>query len=291
MYKRRWILYLLLLTLLGLGGCFGLRPYIESRMFMPPPATYTWQTPNVLNIGTEASPIAALWLPVTNAPHVILYCPGNAEDLFTSSFYFDELNTAGVSVLCIAYPGYGLSVGDATEQGCYDAADAAYRYLTETQKFTPSQISVLGYSIGTGPACYLAEKYPVGHLILEAAYKSAPRIVTGVRLLPIDPFPNITRMPNITCPKLFIHGTEDPVVPFSHGQALYEIATEPKKSVWVDGADHFTFIKKLTLPRYRQTILEFINMPQNQFEIRTGSRKNQFEIRTGLTNETKHATL
>lgn len=72
----------------------------------------------------------------------------------------------------------------------------------------------------------------------EAAYLSAPRIVTKVRILPIDPFPNLTRIKDVKCPIVFLHGTEDSIVPYAHGKALHDLAPEPKRFISIEGADH-----------------------------------------------------
>ena len=42
----------------------------------------------------------------------------------------------------------------------------------------------------------------------------------------------------ISCPKLFIHGVDDEVIPHSASEEFFELATEPKEFVSVDGADH-----------------------------------------------------
>jgi fermentation-respiration switch protein FrsA (DUF1100 family) len=62
------------------------------------------------------------------------------------------------------------------------------------------------------------------HLLLFAPFKSAVRVVTQVRILPFDPFPNIARIPRTRCPVLVFHGTEDKVIPFSHGLAVAKAA-------------------------------------------------------------------
>jgi len=43
----------------------------------------------------------------------------------------------------------------------------------------------------------------------------------------------------IRIPKLIVHGTEDDIVPFQHGERLFEIAKPPKSFVRVVGGDHF----------------------------------------------------
>ena len=62
------------------------------------------------------------------------------------------------------------------------------------------------------------------HLLLFAPFKSAVRVVTQVRILPFDPFPNIARIPRTRCPVLVFHGTADKVIPFSHGRAVAKAA-------------------------------------------------------------------
>lgn len=37
---------------------------------------------------------------------------------------------------------------------------------------------------------------------------------------------------------LVIHGTEDEVIPVSHGRRLYETARRPKQALWIEGAHH-----------------------------------------------------
>ena len=69
---------------------------------------------------------------------------------------------------------------------------------------------------------------------MEAAYLSAPRVVTRVRLLPIDPFPNYERIKDVKCPIVMLHGTADSIIPYSHGRKLFDLAPKPKWFIPVD---------------------------------------------------------
>lgn len=55
-----------------------------------------------------------------------------------------------------------------------------------------------------------------------------------------DKFPNINYAPDIRCPVFIIHGTQDEVVPFWHGQDLFLALPQPwrAKPFWVAGAGH-----------------------------------------------------
>ena len=51
-------------------------------------------------------------------------------------------------------------------------------------------------------------------------------------------FFSIDKVPKITSPVLVIHGTEDEVIDFSHGLAIYERCPRKVEPLWVEGAGH-----------------------------------------------------
>ena len=78
--------------------------------------------------------------------------------------------------------------------------------------------------------------------------------MTKVRVLPIDPFPNLKRIGKIKCPLTIIHGTDDSIIPFSQGKELFGLAPGPKQFVAVEGADHNDLIAVLGLGEYRKLL-------------------------------------
>ncbi len=117
--------------------------------------------------------------------------------------------------------------------------------------------STEGYvDIGTN-GVKIAATRPVGGLVLEAPFLSAPRVVTRIRILPIDPFPNLKSIKKVKCPILMFHGTDDRVVPYTQGKALFARASEPKQFVSVEGGDHNDFPTVMGLGAYLQTIRDF----------------------------------
>ena len=54
----------------------------------------------------------------------------------------------------------------------------------------PERIILYGRSIGSGPACWLAENYPVAGVILQSAFMSICRVVVDMKM-PFDKLKNI----------------------------------------------------------------------------------------------------
>ena len=231
---------------------------VDRLMFHPVKGGYGEDLRGYVDIGTNSIKIAAVVRGPQQGNAAIIYCHGNAEDITSSSDLFDMFALDGYTVAAVDYPGYGLSDGKPDEEGCYRNVHRLYDWLVETRGFAPENIAVIGFSIGTGPAVELAASKKVGALILEAAYLSAPRIMTRRRVLVIDPFPNIERIDKIHCPLLAIHGTADSIIPFSHGKRLFDLAKEPKLFVPVEGAGHNDFIDVMGLDAYLSTVTGFL---------------------------------
>ena len=232
---------------------------VNSLMFHPEACKggYGESTEGYVDIGTNGVKIAAIVLGPEHSKKAILRCHGNAEDAANSLFALRYLARRGFTVACVDYPGYGLSDGTPDEEGCYRNVHHLYDWLIETRGFKPEDIIVDGFSIGTGSATEPAATKPVGRLVLEAPFLSASRVVTRIRILPIDPFPNLKMIKDVKCPVLIIHGTKDSVIPHGHGKELFELANEPKRFIPVDGADHNDLVFVMGAERYLKTIEEF----------------------------------
>ena len=231
---------------------------INSLMFHPVKGKYNATTRGYVDIGTNGVKIAAIVLGPERGKKAIIRCHGNAEDALSTLDMLELLAEGGYTVASVDYPGYGLSDGSPDEEGCYRNVHRLYDWLIEKRGFKPEDIIVDGFSIGTGPATELAATCPCGGLILEAPFLSAPRVVTRVRILPVDPFPNLKRIGDVKCRVLMIHGTSDRVIPYSQGQALFKLANEPKRFVTVDDGDHNTLVDDMGFDNYFELIKSFV---------------------------------
>ena len=227
-----------------LGACYGVLCLVagcfsNSLLFPKPRPSYAESETDLFLKTASGERIACLHLKnlETNGT-TILFSHGNGEDLGYASDYLEILHGLGFSVLAYDYPGYGQSSGKPTEKGCHDAAQAAYEHLVRKEGIPPESIVLHGRSLGSAPSCKLASEHKVGGLILETPFVSAFRVMTQIKLLPWDKFSNIDYAKKVTCPSLVIHGEMDEVVPFWHGQRIFDALSEPKTFYRIPKASH-----------------------------------------------------
>jgi fermentation-respiration switch protein FrsA (DUF1100 family) len=114
-------------------------------------------------------------------------------------------------------------------------------------------ILVIGRSIGSGPAVYLAAQHPeLAGLILESPFTSiddAARSIwflraypTGVMLRPH--FDNYARIASVRVPLFIAVGSADNLTPPWMARKIYARANEPKKILLVDGTGHNDLLEK-----------------------------------------------
>lgn len=77
---------------------------------------------------------------------------------------------AGCNLLCTDYPSYGLSEGDVSEAAMKRMAIDTFDTAVTWDFVDTSAVTAIGYSIGTGPASYLASRRDLASLVLLAPY-------------------------------------------------------------------------------------------------------------------------
>ena len=236
---------LLLLAIIGYLALVALALFSDRIIFQPHPSSYRLSDLEEARDGIRPltfvsgdTRIAAFYLPNPAARYTLLFSHGNAEDIGDNLPFFRELRRRGFAVFAYDYRGYGESGGVSSESSFYQDAQAAYEYLTVTLQVPPERIIAHGRSLGSAAAIDLAARRPVAGLIAEAPFLTAFRVLTRVRLLPWDKFDNASRIGRVRCPVLIIHGRSDGVVPWWHGERLYQLAHEPKRFLSQDGAGH-----------------------------------------------------
>jgi fermentation-respiration switch protein FrsA (DUF1100 family) len=254
---KRLVYSALLITILAYLGMFLFSYfYAEKIIFQPQPSSYR-DTNQIIKLDSGGVKISAIYLPNPDARYTILYSHGNAEDIGQLLSTLEEIKGMGFSAFSYDYRGFGTSAGTSSEENAYRDGDAAYDYLVNNLGVPANRIIALGRSLGGAVSVDLAHRRELGGLIIESSFVSAYRVLTGIPLLPFDKFKSISKIKNVRCPVLVIHGKNDEVVAFWHGEKLFREANEPKLSYWVEGAGHNN-LYEVAGNGYEQALLDFV---------------------------------
>ena len=133
----------------------------------------------------------------------------------------------GLSVLRFNFRGVGLSEGEFDHgRGELDDVRAALDWLDQNLHLP---VLLAGFSFGSfvGMRAACGDSRVQGIVGLGVPYRAEGRSYTYEFL------------ESCLTPKLFISGTEDQFGPQKFVEPMLECAAEPKRIVWIDGAEHF----------------------------------------------------
>ncbi len=183
----------------------------------------------------------------TETSQTVLFSHGNAGnigDRLETIRIFHELD---FNVAIYDYGGYGKSTGSVSEQRCYADARAVWSYLREERRIAASAIVLFGRSLGGGVTAQLATEVDAAAVVLESTFFSIPRMAQ--ELYPVFPssllvrhrFDSGSKVAHVQEPILHIHSSGDELIPYSHGQALFDASTEPKEFLELRGGHNDGF--------------------------------------------------
>jgi uncharacterized protein len=236
------------MTLLVMYLAVVLLLYAFQRNFLFHPDTRPIRPAEVGLAGFDAvaiTPDLKSWWhapPSTDVP-VILYFHGNGGALAGRAEIFGQMAGWGAGVLGVGYPGYGGNPGAPSEAGIHAAAQANYDWLI-AHGVDPKQIVITAHSMGTGAAVPLAAQNKAAGLILESPFTSMADVAQLVvpfapaKYLVRDAFHSDAWIGKVTMPIVWMHGTDDQLIPYSMGEALYAQVRGPKCYLRIDGGDH-----------------------------------------------------
>lgn len=174
---------------------------------------------------------------------VLLWFHGNAGNLSDRAEIMFALASIPVDVVIPDYRGYGRSEGNPSEAGLERDAIAVWHFVTGERGIPGRSVVILGESLGGAVAIDLATRVDPGGLIVQSSFTSVPDLAARYypfvpRLLIRTRFDSLSRIPTVTCPKLFVHSRADEIIPYEHGRRLFEAAAPPKSWYEVAGAGH-----------------------------------------------------
>ncbi|KAL4334584.1 hypothetical protein GQ457_07G011950 [Hibiscus cannabinus] len=197
---------------------------------------------DVLLIDTKlGNKIVGFYLRNPYARLTVLYSHGNAADLGQLHDLFVQLKAnLRVNLMGYDYSGYGASTGKPSESNTYADIEAVYQCLQTEYGISQEDLILYGQSVGSGPTLHLAAKLPrLRGVVLHSGILSGLRVLCHVKFtFCYDIFENINKVKKVKCPVLVIHGTDDDVVNWLHGNGLWKKAREPYEPLWVKGGGH-----------------------------------------------------
>ena len=173
----------------------------------------------------------------------ILFLHGNAGSLENRIHKINHFKDMNVNFLLLSWRGFNGNKGSPTENGLYEDARSAIKWL-KSKGVEEDHIIIYGESLGTAIATEIAQNKNFAGVILESPFTSmvdAGKNVypyLPVSLLLKDKYESYKKIKNINCPILIMHGKVDNIVPFYMGKKMYELANQPKYSYFSEYDDH-----------------------------------------------------
>ncbi|MCR8916222.1 alpha/beta hydrolase [Marinobacter panjinensis] len=275
-------------TLTGIAAAFILllQTGCSSVFFYPDNVTYV--TPDRLNLEYEdvflntpdGETLHGWWLPATSEPRGSVYfLHGNAQNISSHIMNVAWLPERRYNVFLIDYRGYGRSTGAPDIEGTLHDAETGLRWLVEQPEVKSQPLFLLGQSLGGALGTALASEWvkrgqqpPLDGVILDGTFNGFRAIareklgefwLTWPLQVPLsltitDEYEPYERIGDISpVPVMVIHSVRDGIIPFHHGEQLYEAAEEPKKFLRTDTGHGSTFM----IPGYKEEVLGFMGQP------------------------------
>lgn len=187
----------------------------------------------------------------------IIYFGGNFENVEYNYVNFSNAFKDHTSYL-VQYRGYLSSTGKPSQKALYSDALHVYDHIKNKYK----EIVVIGRSLGSGIAGYLASKRDVKKLILVTPYDSVENVAKDMfKILPIslmlkDKYNLASKVSSINSNTLIIYVEDDKVISNKRTKEL--IKKFPKKQLSVKILQHETHNSILSSQEYYTYMKKFI---------------------------------
>lgn len=173
-------------------------------------------------------------------PTAVLY-HGNAGSACDRAMYAELFLQAGLGYVLVEYAGYSDDPLPPTHDRIKDDVRNVIAYLDEQGV---KEAVVVGESLGTGVASYHASLAPPSALILITPFTDMQTLASSrfwfypTSFLVNNAFDNVAALENYEGKVLIIHGERDTIIPYRHGQTLYESLGVNATFVIVANANH-----------------------------------------------------
>jgi hypothetical protein len=202
-----------------LGVCGVLFLFQRSFIYFPQPRSADCQA-GMISLPRQTERVLVCSRPIEGR-RALIYFGGNAEDVSYNMQPF----SAGIpdrALYLLNYRGYGGSSGKPSQSALFDDGLA----LFDEVHLKYPDVEVVGRSLGSGIAVYLASSRPIARLVLITPYNSIQELAAyqfpylPVRWLLLDKYESWRFAPYVNVPTLIIAADHDEVVPRASTESL-----------------------------------------------------------------------
>ena len=263
---KNWLLrFGIIIVFLYILFC-GLFYFFQERFIFYPTKldkdySFTFDQPfEEMNILTaDGNALNGLLFKVDSAKGVVFYLHGNAGALNNWGRIAPVYTGLGYDVFFLDYRGFGKSEGtiDSQKQLLQDVQIA---YDEIKKRYSEDKIVVIGFSIGTGPAAYLASENKPSKLILQAPYYSLTNVIQDFCLV-IPSFvikyklETYEYLENCKVPITIFHGDKDRTIRHNNSVMLSKHLKENDNFITLYGEVHNGITENDV---YRQRLAEIL---------------------------------
>ncbi|MGI4867330.1 MAG: alpha/beta hydrolase [Janthinobacterium lividum] len=232
-------------------GCGFLYFKQELLLFYPQklPATYQFHFPGEYReypiTAPDGAHLSGLLFQVKAPKGLVFFLHGNGGSLAGWGGVAATYTHLGYDVFLLDYRGYGKSQGRISSQAqLLGDVEAAYNQLKIN--YPEQSIVIAGYSVGTGPAAWLAARHRPRLLLLHAPYYSmADMAAHTIKLWPIlpgwllrYPLPTNEFVQQVRAPIVLFHGDHDALIPYTSSARLRALLPGDAQLIGLPGGEH-----------------------------------------------------
>lgn len=262
----------LLIATVALAGCVQSLFYQPDHILYEVPSRYGLNFEEVSFRSHDGTELTGWFIPAVGQPDprlalgTVIHFHGNAQNLSAHWRFAEWLPKHGYNLFAFDPRGYGTSKGTPSPRGVMEDGQAAIQYVRQRADVNPHRLIVFGQSLGGNNALAAigsGEREGICAVIIESTFASYSSIasdkVPGAGMLMNDDYSADRFIDRISpIPLLLIHGTADPVVPYSHTERLMALAKAPKQLITVPQGDHTQAFAPRFVQRYADEVFHFL---------------------------------
>lgn len=203
----------------------------------------------------------ALLFKVERPKGLVFYLHGNAKALNYWGYSAPLYKKLGYDVFILDYRGFGKSEGKITNQKQL-FQDVQIAYDEMKKRYDENKIVLIGFSLGTGIAAYLASVNKPSKLIMLAPYydyakliqKSSP--IRPPRFLVKYKLETYKYLRQCKMPVIIFHGDKDEIIDYSHAFKLSEKMKDSDQLIILEGESHYMLALNA---EYKQKITKILS--------------------------------